>query len=151
MGAINTGVKWDASSRWSFELNSACGSKELITIGKMQPTLFFQKFLFSMINPEAIMRRLSSSPTRTSTPQISNFATPKRTPIRPQGMSLSQGHPSCSRVASLPNTPQENIQRTPLPFPTFRDDPSNQNSNSNIRKGDYFLKLFHKEFNRPKS
>ena len=107
-----------------------------------------------MINPEAIMRRLSSSPTRTSTPQISNFATPKRTPIRPQGMSLSQGHPSCSRVASLPNTPQANIQRTPLPFPTFRDDPSNQNSNSNIRKGDYgeyFLNLFHKEFNSSKT
>lgn len=90
----------------------------------------------SIINPEAIMRRLSSSPTRTSTPQISNFATPKRTPIRPQGMSLSQGHPpSCSRVASsLPRTPNATVQRTPLPFPTFREDQpvANQNSNSNI-------------------
>ena len=88
------------------------------------------------------MRRLSSSPTRTSTPQISNFTTPKRTPMRslaqsnlPQAMSLSHNQPSCSRVASLPSTPNANIQRTPLPLPTFRDNQpvSNQLSNSNIR------------------
>ena len=32
-------VKWDASSRWPFGPNSARGSKDMITIGKMHPTL----------------------------------------------------------------------------------------------------------------
>ena len=122
--------------------------------------MVFLWFFFSMINPEAIMRRLSSSPTRTSTPQISNFTTPKRTPmrslaqsdrshqnhsghsVRPQAMSRNQ--PNCSRVESLPSTPNANIQRTPLPVPTFRENQTqpNQNSNSNIRNEAKIFQLF---------
>ena len=39
ISALNRDVKWGASSRWSFGPNSACCSKETMTIGKMQPTL----------------------------------------------------------------------------------------------------------------
>ena len=93
------------------------------------------------------MRRLSSSPTRTSTPQISNFTTPKRMPMRSLAQSdrshqnlseqsvqaMSRNQANCSRMAALPSTPNTNIQRTPLP--TFRENQPepNQNSNSNIR------------------
>ena len=130
--------------------------------GSLKTINIFRKVMvyFSMINPEAIMRRLSSSPTRTSTPQISNFTTPKRTPmrslaqsdrshqnlseqsVRPQAVSRNQAN--CSRLASLPSTPNANIQRTPLPLPTFRENQPepNQNSNSNIRNEAKIFELF---------
>ena len=37
-------IKWIASSRWSFDRNSACGSLETTTIGKMHSTLLYISF-----------------------------------------------------------------------------------------------------------